>query len=66
MFGLLQSLVRPVFAAAANPIAAKQPSNIFVRGLLKTHKGTAKRWRKTSTGFKRVCYASKTLIDMSD
>lgn len=55
MFGLLNSLVRPVFAAAKlGPGNLQQPTNIFVRGLLKTHKGTAKRWRKTSTGYKRV------------
>lgn len=28
-------------------------SMIFTRNLMKTHKGTAKRWKKTATGFKR-------------
>lgn len=56
MFALLNSLVRPVFnAAKVSPITLQQPSSILVRGLMKTHKGAAKRWRKTASGYKRVC-----------
>ncbi|CAR29344.1 hypothetical protein ZYGR_0AD00240 [Zygosaccharomyces rouxii] len=28
-------------------------SLVFTRNLMKTHKGTAKRWKKTADGFKR-------------
>lgn len=28
-------------------------SFVFTRNLMKTHKGTAKRWKKTADGFKR-------------
>ncbi|CAM9017368.1 hypothetical protein WICANDRAFT_29464 [Wickerhamomyces anomalus NRRL Y-366-8] len=55
MFALLNSLVRPVFnAAKVSSITLQQPSSILVRGLMKTHKGAAKRWRKTASGYKRA------------
>ncbi|SMN18400.1 similar to Saccharomyces cerevisiae YNL122C Putative protein of unknown function [Maudiozyma saulgeensis] len=43
----------PFLKSTGSLIKFQSPSLIAVRTLMKTHKGAAKRWRRTSTGFKR-------------
>lgn len=43
----------PLTRIAGSLLRGQSPSLITVRTLMKTHKGAAKRWRRTSTGFKR-------------
>jgi ribosomal protein L35 len=50
MFSLLS---RPVAKLSQSLITSTSVSTLFVRTLMKSHKGAAKRWRKTSNGFKR-------------
>lgn len=50
LYNFLSPIVRTCFAAIRNP---QTPSLILSRNLMKTHKGTAKRWKKTATSFKR-------------
>ncbi|AQZ18066.1 YNL122C [Zygosaccharomyces parabailii] len=40
-------------AGLGGMIRFNNPSLIFTRHLMKTHKGAAKRWKKTANGFKR-------------
>jgi ribosomal protein L35 len=64
MFGLLKGLIRPVVSCTATmtttttttmtrAIFAEYQPSLFVRTLMKSHKGAAKRWRKTANSFKR-------------
>ncbi|ODV72021.1 mitochondrial 54S ribosomal protein bL35m CYBJADRAFT_130684 [Cyberlindnera jadinii NRRL Y-1542] len=49
----LTSLSRPFIQFSSSVIRQTVPAGIFVRTIMKTHKGAAKRWRKTANGFKR-------------
>ncbi|CCF60273.1 hypothetical protein KAFR_0J02090 [Kazachstania africana CBS 2517] len=50
-------LFKPFFSAlftmGSSVVRRESPTLIIARNLMKTHKGTAKRWRKTANGFKR-------------
>ncbi|GMM37990.1 Mrp35 protein [Saccharomycopsis crataegensis] len=52
MFGSLLSKLQILntcaFSGARTPV-----TTVFTRGMMKTHKGAAKRWIKTAKGFKR-------------
>ncbi|AGO10586.1 AaceriABR133Wp [[Ashbya] aceris (nom. inval.)] len=53
-FNMLRPLTGlPVRFGSGAFAAATQPSLIMARTLMKTHKGAAKRWRKTAGGYKR-------------
>ncbi|ODV97421.1 hypothetical protein PACTADRAFT_1988 [Pachysolen tannophilus NRRL Y-2460] len=54
---MLQSLFRPITNITNNlscsTLSFSSPTLLITRNLLKTHRATYKRWRKTSTGYKR-------------
>lgn len=52
MFGLF-ALSRPLVQLTGSLISSTAPNGMFVRTIMKSHKGAAKRWRKTANGFKR-------------
>lgn len=49
MIGIFGGLIRPI-VSNVSPFGF---SSVFTRSLMKSHKGAAKRWRKTANGFKR-------------
>ncbi|SCU85594.1 LADA_0D08460g1_1 [Lachancea dasiensis] len=50
---MLSYLIRSFTNCGRMMAQVQQPFLLQTRSLMKTHKGTAKRWRKTSTSFKR-------------
>ncbi|AMD19719.1 HCL432Wp [Eremothecium sinecaudum] len=53
-FGVLRPLTATSFSFGRGQfLGCSQIGLVFIRTMMKTHKGTAKRWRKTAGGFKR-------------
>ncbi|CAL9727894.1 large ribosomal subunit protein bL35m [Monosporozyma unispora] len=50
---LLKSIFSPLVSTGACLMKGYSPSLILTRNLMKTHKATAKRWRKNAHGYKR-------------
>ncbi|CAR21576.1 50S ribosomal protein L35 [Lachancea thermotolerans] len=50
---MLSNLMRSIMSYGRQITQLQQPFMMQTRNLMKTHKGTAKRWRKTSTSYKR-------------
>lgn len=50
---LLESLLSPLKNTGICLMKGYSPTLILTRNLMKTHKATAKRWRKNSHGYKR-------------